>query len=198
MSEAGDPSTTRCQTEACDPQRAERASSPNEDLQLILDHADDILANERYFYCYQCTAFLSVAYHGGGQLPLGVLILLWRQGEMLDTCTKCGGTVHIFGVGGSPLSGSHSWWGFCIQCGSRVRGHREDFGSLWRPVSKMLKDYKNEPVIQRGELPEWSWADPPTSGRAPDVVIKPRIEGVSLDTLLRELRENDARAGGNP
>lgn len=174
-------------------ERREEGALLYEHLQLILDHTDEILGTERYFYCYPGNAFLSLAYLGGGQIPLGALLLLWRDGEMLDACEECGGVVHIIGAGGSPLSGSHSWWGGCPRCGERRTGHRERFSTLWPPAFKMIRKYKNEPVIKRGKRPKFSWSKGLVGERTPDEVIKPRIEGVSVATLVRELKQKDAR-----
>lgn len=168
--------------------RSEEASSFCDNLQLVLDHGNEILRTERYFYCYPDDAFLSLAYFGGGPIPLGALILLWRAGEMLDVCQACGGTVHIIGAGGSPLSGSHSWWGCCVRCGRKRRGQRESFSTLWPPVLKMLRQYRNEAVIQRGKRRQFSWSKGLVGEDTPGVVIKPRIEGVSVATLIAELK----------
>lgn len=85
-----------------------------------------ILANEQRFEKDRALGFtliaenahLSLAYGGGGYLPLGTLLQFWQPGRFTAGCTECGGTVYLYGAGGSLLSGAGSMWGVCAGCGS--------------------------------------------------------------------------------
>lgn len=117
----------------------------SENIQLLLDNTDIILGNEKYFYCKFGSAYISMPYiSGGGLIPLGILILLWKEHQLLDKCKKCGGDVHIIGAGGSPLSGKHNFWGYCSKCRQRQRGQKETFGELLHPVLNMKKKFPNK------------------------------------------------------
>lgn len=185
---------------APNPSRGEQRQRENEalgqNLKLILAHSAEILRNERYFYCYFGTAFLSVPYiWPDGPIPLGVLITLWQRGEFVDKCRECGGRVYMIGLGGSPLSGSHSWWGRCAECGRHQDGSRKTFREIWEPLRELLIQHLNEPVIQRGKRPKFSWSKGLVGETTPDIVIKPRVEGVSLATLIEELEQKDREPG---
>ena len=80
-----------------------------EQLPLVLANADRILATARYFYCQFDDAYLSAIWlSGGGPIPLGALLLLWRRGHMVFECPECRGRFHAVGMCGSILSGSGS------------------------------------------------------------------------------------------
>ena len=86
-------------------------------LLLILEKSEQIAPDRRLANALisEC-AFLSMAYAGGGYLPLGTLLCFWQQDRFTDTCEECEGKVYLYGAGGSPLSGSGSMWGRCAQC----------------------------------------------------------------------------------
>lgn len=124
-----------------------------ENLRLIIESFDTILKREEFFFCEFGSAFLSMAYIAkGGPIPLGVLISLWQDGDFIDKCSHCGGEVYIIGAGGSPLSGGHSFWGYCGQCGNKQSGKKSTFGELWHPVDEMKKKFPNEAKIQGVKL----------------------------------------------
>jgi hypothetical protein len=80
----------------------------------LLDHQDAILACEDYFFVPLAFAGCSFAYlGGGGPLCLGYLLLGWVDGILIEPCIKCEGQVRVVSFGGSPLSGSTAWSGFC-------------------------------------------------------------------------------------
>lgn len=78
----------------------------------------------------------------------------------MDKCSHCGGEVYIIGAGGSPLSGMHSFWGYCSKCGKKESGRKSTFGELWHPVVEMKEKFPNEA----------------------------KIKGVSLQALIEELK----------
>ncbi|MFW6106724.1 MAG: hypothetical protein ACOC8H_01040 [bacterium] len=164
-----------------------------EHLKLIPEHSPEILKSERYFYCYAGNAYLSIGGYIGpeGAIPLGVLVLLWQDGKLLDKCQDCGGTVHIIGTAGDHIPGTHRWWGYCTECGRYQEGAKATFEELRDPLRQLLREHCNEPVIERGERPRFSWSKGLVGERTPDRIIKPKIEGVSVTTLIRELKEKD-------
>jgi len=160
-----------------------------ENLRLIIENSDTILKREEFFFCEFGSAFLSIAYIAkGGPIPLGVLISLWQRGEFIDKCSHCGGDVYIIGAGGSPLSGTHSFWGYCGQCGRKQSGKKPTLGELWQPVVEMLKRYPNKPIIEKGTRPVFSWREGLKGDYTPDRVIKDKVRGVSLQELVEKLR----------
>lgn len=61
---------------------------------------------------------VSMAYLGERWIRPEVLGAMWAAGKWRYPCPKgCGGTLHVSGIGGSPLSGSGSIWGECTTCG---------------------------------------------------------------------------------
>jgi hypothetical protein len=88
-------------------------------LRLLLDQADRIRADEELQYTLVSeSAFLSMAYIGGGYLPLGTLLEFWDSGRLVSACPECPGQVHLYSLGGSGLSGAGSMFGLCLQCRS--------------------------------------------------------------------------------
>jgi hypothetical protein len=131
-------------------------------------------------------------------IPLGVLLLLWKDGTFLQTCPECGGTAYIAGFGGSPLSGTNSWWGGCPSCGKRVRGSvKGRFTDFWPVAHKKVREYPNEDTVLKGERPKFSWSKGSTGVYTPDRILKPRVRGVTLDELVETLQNNNKRKESN-
>ena len=74
-----------------------------ENFEIIEQNFELILENKKYFYTELYNAYLSLAFIKGGYIPLGVLVLLWKEEKLIGTCPDCKGKVYIIGVGGSPL-----------------------------------------------------------------------------------------------
>ena len=162
-----------------------------QNFEVILKNFSIILENERYFFCEIGTAFLSIPYIGpGGQIPLGVLVLLSQKGDIIKKCPDCGGKAYILGAGGSPLSGTHSWWGICPKCG-KTKSQRggSGFSSIFMPINEMLKKYPNKSIIKKGKRQYFTWKDGLTGEATPDIIIKEKIQGADIKTLIKELTQ---------
>lgn len=130
------------------PEDAKRWQEENDlfiqNFQLIYDNAELIINTPEYFHCECKTAYLSTFYIGrGGKIPLGSLLLLWREGKLKEKCPSCGSDVFVFGEGGSPLSGAYSWWGFCPQCAIERYGTGNAF--RWQPIYEQIEEHSSKP-----------------------------------------------------
>jgi hypothetical protein len=158
-------------------------------LRLILANSDRIDGTPRYFFCQLRTAYLSSPwiFGGGGSIPLGVLLLLWKVGEMIFDCPGCEGKFHAEGISGSILSGCGSAWGHCLDCNEWQKIRRDHMGRTILAVGPLLRAHRNEPVIQKGKQPRFDWKDGLVGESTPDTVIVPAVEPVDLRTLVAEL-----------
>lgn len=103
-------------------------------IDMLLTNTDYIINKPELHFCTFGNAYLSIAYMRGGHIPLGILLSLWRDNELIDTCPDCGGRLLIIGSGGSPLSGTHSYWGYCEKCLKRNNGKKESFSNIYTPL----------------------------------------------------------------
>lgn len=169
--------------------RAAEKQLLRQNLGLLLENAEKIINTPEYFFCPLRTAFLSLAYINGGMMPLGALLLLWKEEKLIETCPDCSGKVYLFSAGGSPLSGSNSWGGICPAC-DRIRyGRSAHFSDIWLPMLESIKKYPNVDIIEKGERPKFSWSQGIVGKETPDVIIKPKVEGIPFEELIRVLKE---------
>jgi len=170
----------------------ERSSDEQrEDFRLFCDHFDLIKENAKMiiedaklFYCKFHFAMVGNYIMGVRYLPVGVLLLLWEEESMTDYCLECGNKIYIIGAGGSPLSGTNSYWGYCPCCKKEVRGSYKPFHALWRPAIKMLRGYRNITVIERRKTQYFSWKHGIIGEETPDKIIKEGVRGVTLQELI--------------
>jgi len=158
-------------------------------LPLILANSDRILETPRYFFCRLRTAYMSSLwmFGGGGSIPLGVLLLLWKAGEMVFECPGCGGQFYAVGTSGSILSGCGSAWGYCLSCNQGQSIRRDHMGKTILAVGALLGTHRNESVIKKGKQPRFDWKEGLVGESTPDRVIVPAIEPVDLRTLIARL-----------
>ena len=158
-------------------------------LPVILANSDRILETPRYFFCRLRTAYMSSLwiFGGGGPIPLGVLLLLWKAGEMIFECPGCGGHFYAVGISGSILSGCGSAWGPCLNCNQRQHIRRDHMGETILAVGPLLRIHRNESVIEKGKQPRFDWKEGLVGESTPDRVIVPAVEPVDLRTLIAEL-----------
>src|SRR5579885_1334501 len=104
-------------------------------LDRILANEDQILGCPDYFFTPLSFAYCSWPYVGGsGPLCLGYLLTGWKDGLFMERCPHCEGPALVTSFGGSPLSGSNSWTGYCRHCKKRVSGQ----DSQHKPFSKRI------------------------------------------------------------
>ena len=124
-----------------------------QDIDPFVDHADEIIERAEYFHCPLAFAYCGWPYvGGGGPLALGHLLIGWREGYLIDACSRCGGALLIFRFAGSPLSGGNWHRGFCRACRTTDRGSASHFGRRFRAMYDLTKRYTNE-------ITEWHEVD---------------------------------------
>lgn len=156
-----------------------------QNIPLLLANIDTVMQNKEYFFCTILQVFASTAFYGpNGPIPLGVLLQLWRDGEMKTECPSCQGELYIYNFGGSPLSGSNYYNGFCAECGVRHHGTCKNFQDLYQPAWNLMKQNPNEAVIEKGRQPVFSWGAGITGEAIPDKVIKDKIAGTDIFSLV--------------
>jgi len=121
-------------------------------------------------------------------MPLGVLLLLWEAGQLKDICPHCSGNVFIIGAGGSALSGTNLWYGFCVKCKQRVTGRNSSFSRIWGPAFEIESKYPNRRIIKRYNLKSDKWFDKLKEKRKPDEIIKDKIEASTIGDLISFLK----------
>jgi hypothetical protein len=149
-----------------------------ENFEVILKNFKRILENEQFFFCQIGAAYLAMPWIGpDGPIPLGVLVLLWQKRKLIKKCPDCGGNVYVFGASGSPLSGDHSWRGVCRRCaGEKSQRGGNGFHLIWMPIREMLRELTGETT--------------------PDIIIKEKVQGVDIKTLIEELNYEGLRTQG--
>ncbi|MBP9094938.1 hypothetical protein KBI23_28215 [bacterium] len=93
-------------------------------FQLILDNEDAILQKPEYFFCQPAFSYCVWPYiPGGGMLPLGYLLKLWKNPLFAMRCNvyHTTGSVLVTSFGGSPLSGDNWCRGVCTTCKRNVK-----------------------------------------------------------------------------
>lgn len=159
----------------------------SENLQMIIDNTPHIIKHKKYFYTQFSSAVIGTTIHGEEFIPLGILLLLWQDGNLKDTCPHCGGTVYIIGAGGSPLSGSHKWYGCCAKCRERITGS-SIFSNIWRPAVELKNKFLNRRIIKRYNLKSENWFQKLQEKRRPDEILKEKIEGSTVEELIDFLK----------
>jgi hypothetical protein len=170
-----------------------------ENLPLILSSFGRILSTPRHFFCRPSSAFLSCPYvfGGGGPIPLGVLVSLWRRGELVFDCPACVGLVYGFGVAGSVLSGSGTVQGICIVC-RRWQSEPRKIGESILAVGTVLAAIRLESLIQTEENPRFECSEGIVDESLPKQVIAPAVEPVDVVGLIQELKTSSDGLPGEP
>ena len=179
-------------------------------FELILAHQQDILDCDEYFFCRP--AFACYGIYCSKSMPLGTLILGWRNGILLEPCPilvpddsmkpqkqlPCGGKSYIYHFGGMP-SGTGRL-GYCISCdGSQftydkqLPRQRFDFANQ---AEKQFKDWAEGLELEHFRTSKFSFAEPaivPTTGARMRWIKLPLVEAVSVEQLIKELRKGRIR-----
>lgn len=170
---------------------------------LILDHSQSIINCPKYFFCSLPFAFCSWPYvSGDGPLVLGYLILGWQSGHLIAPCANCNGDVHLISFGGSPLSGSNVWHGFCVSCQQAMRG--SSAGSTFRQrmdfVCEVRKRFPTHASVwEEYDGDVFSWGGSGLSPRRKNrLVIRQLTEPVSFEVLIEDLRSGNVQNPTRP
>jgi hypothetical protein len=173
-----------------------------QNVQLLLQHQQTILACSDYFFCSPSFSYCSWPWTSGdGPLVIGYLLLSWQNRLLVQSCpdSGCGVQVLITSFSGSPLSGANSWAGYCTNCRSRKSGSRTDirFYELVDFVSKLRQKFPaTVQQIEEYDAFEFSFGG---DGLKPvikkKVVQVPVAEPVNFATLLLELKAGTIRKG---
>jgi hypothetical protein len=168
-------------------------------LSLLLKHEQHILNCRDYFFTPLAFAWCSWPYvWGDGPLCLGYLIMGWKDGILTEPCLVCGDKILVLTFGGSPLSGSNGWSGFCMSCNRKLSGR----GSVHKPflnkmsfINSLRKSYPL--VVSRIEEVDGFIFDWGGSGLKPErktrLVSTQLAEPVQLTQLVHEIATKNLR-----
>lgn len=90
------------------------------EIMLIYKNSELILSTPEYYFVRDEDIFISVAYLQPQPMTLGILLTHWKENRFCDDTLCCGRVLKVT-AGGSPLSGSNGWSGFCSKCGKFFR-----------------------------------------------------------------------------
>jgi hypothetical protein len=167
--------------------------------QIIMEHQEEILGCKDYFFVPLAFAGCSFAYvGGGGPLCLGYLLLGWSDGILIELCTTCGEQVRVVSFGGSPLSGSTAWSGFCVNCSKEKSGRGSIHTPFFKKIEFVMKLRKAVPLRVYGwveeDHPKFSWGGNGLEASRRKIwrgeaTAKP----ITLETLIEELKSGNLR-----
>jgi hypothetical protein len=164
-----------------------------EHVDVILKHEEDILQCTDYFFVPLSFAWCSWPYIGGdGPMCLGHLLLGWKDGILTEPCSACGGNVLVVRFSGSPLSGTNSWAGYCINCRDKKLGRQSVHKPFFKRVEFVLNLRNNLPE-QISEWEEYEGFNFSWGGTGLQPALKKRLvwkspaSPVSLETLIEGL-----------
>ncbi len=114
-------------------------------FELLLLKSNLILESERYRNITFHGLFISSAWVGRRRpLTLGELFFHYKRGDWI--MPDCCGSVYVLSGGGSPLSGSNSYQGYCRTCKKIFFGSRPSFSELLGPFLKDEPDFEYIPT----------------------------------------------------
>jgi hypothetical protein len=158
-----------------------------ENFNLILEYGDFIIKKPELYYSALSGFSINLAYFGGHQAPLGVLLELWRDGILVCQCEICGGKFYIFCAGGSPLSGTNRCTGICEKC-KTVSSIQL---SSTRPIIKALSHLKknlNIRKILKTKGQHFSFKDGLVGEPIPDQIIEKSVIPATIEELINEIK----------
>ncbi len=171
-------------------QRMKNMDLFRDNLELILGNSELILKTPEYFYIRHEWMLVGGAYVGAKYIPLGVLIKLWKKGEWLGECPKCGGETYIYRTGGSPLSGGHYTNAVCTSCNEFIDQKKSSgFALLLKPAIELCNAFTQKQRVLRTRGPVFSWSRglAGKSMPAPDKVLRDVPQPVALEVMINHL-----------
>ena len=144
-----------------------------DNIDLLLRHEDDIFACDDYFLCLASFAWCSWPYiSGDGLICMGDLLSGWGDGALIGKCPDCCGKVLVNAFGGSPLSGSNWWRGYCQVCQHTQNSRWEIFGTHVDYILQLRRKQK--------------------------MVLKQVADPISFESLINELKSGNVRKRNPP
>ncbi len=122
-----------------------------EHLGLFIENTELILSRPEYFNITTDAAYLGLMVGFYWRIPLGVLVMLWKEGKLMTTCPQCQGKTYVLSVHGSSGSGVNMFAGICEKCASIVRGSLASFPEFWQALLRMREKYpprKPQPPVR--------------------------------------------------
>ena len=107
----------------------------------ILSNSRTIIENPEYYHCRSINWYIGNYLTGTTYITLGRLLELWNADKFKTRCGNCGGSVYIFRIGGSILSGTCRWTGWCPICKEEVRGGNKEgkgLGGFYKEIDHPL------------------------------------------------------------
>lgn len=187
--------------------RGHAPSLDEQDMELFIESLDLMLRSEQiifndrdYFFTPLPFAWCSWPYvSGDGELFLGYLLRGWRDQILKEPCSNCsGGEVLVVSFAGSPLSGAHSWSGFCKVCRTK-QSARE---SVHKPFLKRLSYVQQLRRRFPERISNWeeydgfvfSWSGNGLQpARKRRLIWKELANPTSLSVLIAELKSGEFR-----
>jgi hypothetical protein len=160
-------------------------------FRLIQKFTDFIIGTPEYFHILMKNLIVGSTLTGGDYVPLGIWLLLWKDGLMISHCPQCDAEAYIFQAGGSLLSGRNSYTALCPACTRTFNGSAPSFGSLFSPVREKKEEYPNKVKILIRETQRFSWSKGLEGQSTPDKFLEDGIRPVDLKTLINKLKEKD-------
>ena len=166
-------------------------------LDFLRSRKEDILRSGDYYFVELSFAYASWPYiPGDGPLYLGMLLIGWDMGALVDHCAECGSKVLIYRISGSPLSGSNSYSGICTgTIKDVIGGESKEFIDRVNFICT-LRRYA---VLELKEKEQYLGQKFSFGGTGLEPAIKEKVvtrqlaNPVSLEVLLNELKNNKAR-----
>ena len=160
-------------------------------FRLLQQYADFIIGTPEYFHILLKDLIVGSMLTGGNYAPLGVWLLLWKEGLMISCCPQCAAEAYIFKAGGSLLSGGNSYTALCPACTKTFYGSVPSFGSLFFPVREKKAEYPNKVKILIRETQGFSWSKGLEGQSTPDEILEDGIHPVDLKTLIAKLEQKE-------
>ena len=161
-------------------------------FRLIQQYTDFIIGTPEYFHILMKNFLVGSTLTGGEYVPLGVWLLLWKEGHLISRCPQCDADAYIFQAGGSLLSGGNSYTALCPACTKIFYGSVPSFGRLFFPVSEKKAEHPNKVKILIRKTQHFSWSKGITGHPTPDEILKDGIHTVSLKTLIAKLEQKES------
>ena len=160
-------------------------------FRLIQKYADFIIGTPEYFHILMKDFLVGSTLTGGNYVPLGVWLLLWKEGFMISRCPQCEAEAYIFQAGGSLLSGGNSYTALCPACTKTFYGSVPSFSSHFFPVREKMAKYPNEVKILIRETQHFSWSKGLMGQPTPNEILEDGIHPVDLKTLIAKLEQKE-------